>query len=139
MRTMMQLVGGVAVAGAVAAGSTAFTAAGFTNNAGAQFVGGTVTQAVTGATLSTISYAFSNAPANTRVTSVTLTFVENLTGRTVTLAETGGTHAVTSDMFHCPASTTTSVTCRTALAADSPAFTAAGYYQGLTSMDITVA
>jgi hypothetical protein len=35
MRSMLQLVGGVAVAGAVAAGSTAFTAAGVTDSTGA--------------------------------------------------------------------------------------------------------
>jgi hypothetical protein len=44
MRSMMQLLGGVAVAGVVAAGSTAFTAAGLTSSltGGVGLVGGTV-------------------------------------------------------------------------------------------------
>ncbi len=142
MRSMLQLLGGVAVAGTVAAGSTAFTAAGFTNNAGAQFVGGTVTQTVTGATLSSIGYGFTNAPANTRINTVTLTFVENLTGRTVALAPTaasgGSYNSSGADQFYCPASTGTSVICRTSLASDTPNFVGAGYYLGLTSMDISV-
>jgi hypothetical protein len=63
---MLQLLGGVAVAGAVAAGATAFTATGLTNSAGStQFVGGTISQTVTGTALSSIAYAYTDATDTT--------------------------------------------------------------------------
>jgi hypothetical protein len=92
MRKSTKLIGAVAVAGLVAAGGSAFTGSGLTNNAGsAQYVGGTVSQSVTGATLSTVAYSFGDAPANTAVHSVALVFADATTdGKTPTVAFTGG-------------------------------------------------
>lgn len=96
MRNMVQLIGGVAVAGAVAAGTTAFTATGLTNSAGASaFVGGSISQTVTGAALSTIAYGFYDAPANTTINLVTLTFADATAGKTPTISFTGGSGAFT--------------------------------------------
>lgn len=93
MRTSTKLVGAFAVAGLIAAGGSAFTATGVTNNAGAsQFVGGTVSQTVSGATLSSIAYTFADT-SNTAVTAANLTFADDaLTyGKTVTATLSGGT------------------------------------------------
>jgi hypothetical protein len=58
MRKSTKFLGALAVAGLLAAGGSAFTSTGVTNNAGAtQFVGGTISQNVTGATLSSLSAA----------------------------------------------------------------------------------
>jgi len=66
----------VSLAGIVGLGGAAFTGTGVTSNAGAaQFVGGTVTQTVTGATLSTIAYGYTDT-TNTAVNQVTLTFAD---------------------------------------------------------------
>ena len=89
------LVGGIALVGAVALGGTAFTGTGVTTSgqaASAQFVGGAISQSVTGATLSGIVYAYANG-TNTAVHSVTLTFAnDNTDGRlpTVELTNTSG-------------------------------------------------
>jgi hypothetical protein len=90
--TIKVVVGAIALAGALAAAGSAFTGTGVTNNAGStQFVGGTVSQSVTGATLTSVTYAFGNAPANTAVHSVALVFADaNTDGRTPTVAFTGG-------------------------------------------------
>ena len=84
MRTSLRILAGLAVAGVLAAGSFAFTSTGVTNSAGAtQFVGGTISQSVTGATLATVVYGFSDAPANTAVHTVALTFSDaNSDGKT---------------------------------------------------------
>jgi hypothetical protein len=86
------MVGAVAVVGAFAAAGTAFTSSGITNNAGStQFVGGTVSQSVTGATLSSVAYTFGDAPGNTAVHSVLLTFADsNADAKTPSVAFTGG-------------------------------------------------
>jgi hypothetical protein len=56
MRSMLQLLGGVAVAGAVAAGATAFTATGLTSTIAASPVaGGKVSQSIQGAELTAAS------------------------------------------------------------------------------------
>ena len=76
---------GLSAAVGLAAGG-AFTGGGVTNNAPAnQFIGGTVSQTVTGATLSTIGYTYTN-DAHTIVDTVTLTFADaNADGRTPTV------------------------------------------------------
>jgi hypothetical protein len=84
-----KLLGAVAVAGVIAAGGSAFTGTGVTSTAAAsQFVGGTVQQAVTGATLNDVSYGFSDA-TNTAINAVTLTFAADALGKTVGIALTG--------------------------------------------------
>jgi hypothetical protein len=95
MRTSHKLLGAALVVGVLAATGSAFTGTGVTNNAGAsQFVGGTISQSVTGATLSSLVYTFGNAPANTAVHSVALTFADgNADGITPTIVFTGGNAA----------------------------------------------
>jgi hypothetical protein len=125
MRSALQLLGGVAVAGVVATGSTAFTATGVTTNAGAaQFVGGVVSQTVSGATLSSVGYGFSDA-TNTSVTSVVLTFVEDVSARTVTVKTTTAGPTV-SAAISCTESTTTATCSLSSLTT-------------LTNLEITVA
>ena len=113
MRTITKIAIGTAVAGLVAATGSAFTGSGLTNNAGSsQYVGGTISQTISGATLTSIDYSFGDAPANTAVNSVALTFADsNADGKTPTVAFTGG-NAVT---FTCTAidSTTHVSTCTT--------------------------
>jgi hypothetical protein len=76
MRKSAKIISAVAVAGLAFAASAAFTGAGLANNAGgSQFVGGQVSQTVTGATLSTVTYNFTD-PAKTTLTSVTLGFAD---------------------------------------------------------------
>ncbi|MEY2420610.1 MAG: hypothetical protein QOI95_677 [Acidimicrobiaceae bacterium] len=123
------LVGAVALAATAGIAGSAFTSTGVTNNAGStQFVGGTVSQSVTGATLSSVEYSFGDAPANTAVHSVALTFANaNADGKTPTVVFTGG-NAVA---FTCDAidGTTHVSTCTTA-GADRV---------GVTSLAVTVA
>ncbi|MFD1212690.1 hypothetical protein ACFQ36_11640 [Arthrobacter sp. GCM10027362] len=91
MRTSAKFLTAATVAGLTFAAGSAFTGAGVTNNAGAtQFIGGTVTQTVTGATLNSVVYGFSDAPANTTVNEVTLTFGDTTDGKIPTIALTGG-------------------------------------------------
>jgi hypothetical protein len=76
-----KILGAVAVAGLVAATGSAFTGTGLSNSAGAaQFVGGTVSQTVSGATLTDISYEFSDG-TQTAVDGITLTFAAGGTPR----------------------------------------------------------
>lgn len=108
MRNMVQLLGGVAVAGVVAAGSTAFTAnggiafGGSGTGTAAQFVGGTVTQNVTGATLSAVDYTFSDA-AKTLLTVIQLTFADATSGKTPTVVTTGVTASGSAPTWTCTA------------------------------------
>ncbi|MCW2608209.1 MAG: hypothetical protein JWO60_2902 [Frankiales bacterium] len=90
--TTTKVLSALAVAGVVATTGSAFTGTGVTNSAGStQYVGGTVDQAVTGATLAGVQYTFGDAPANTAVHSVDLTFADSATdGKTPTVAFTGG-------------------------------------------------
>jgi hypothetical protein len=77
----------VSLAGVVGLGGAAFTSTGVTSTAGpSQFVGGTVSQTVTGATLANIAYAYTDN-TNTAVNQVTLTFADtNADGRPVAIA-----------------------------------------------------
>jgi hypothetical protein len=87
------LIGTAALVGAasIALSGIAVTGTGVTNNAGStQFVGGTVSQGVTGATLSSIAYTFGDAPANTAIRSALLTFGTGADGKTVGIEFTGG-------------------------------------------------
>lgn len=99
MRNMIQLVSGVAVAGVVAAGSTAFTAAGVTITPASTYMGGTATVSVTGATVSGVNYVLASATSLTRV-AVTMSDA-NFNSKTMTIAFTGGTPANVTDIFTC--------------------------------------
>lgn len=90
MRKSVKIAIATAFAGLVAAGGAAFTATGITNTVEPnQFVGGTVTQTVEGATLATVTYGYEDA-AQTKVNSVDIKFTDdNATGQTVTLTANG--------------------------------------------------
>jgi hypothetical protein len=92
MRKTPMIIAGFAVAGLAAVGGSAFTGTGVTSNAGStQYVGGTVSQSVTGATLTSVAYGFGDAPINTAVHSVALTFADAASdGKTPTVVFTGG-------------------------------------------------
>ena len=94
MRKSAKIISAVAVAGLAFAASAAYTGTGLTNSAGAtQFVGGQVSQAVTGATLSNLAYTFTDG-TKTAVSSVNLTFADDQSdGKAVTLELTGGSAA----------------------------------------------
>lgn len=97
--SLLQMAGGVAVAGVVAAGSTAFTAAGLTKtftglNDRDGYIGGSVSHTVTGAVVTGMLFtqAATASPGENKVTAVALTFdTATPVGATVTLTQTGGT------------------------------------------------
>jgi hypothetical protein len=123
------LIGTAAFVGAasIALSGLAVTGTGVTNNAGStQFVGGTVSQGVTGAALSSIAYTFGDAPANTAIHSALLTFGVDADGRTVAMQFTGGNAVV----FTCTAVEVTNHT--------STCTTAGADRTGATSASITV-
>jgi hypothetical protein len=101
MQKTAKLVTALTLAGLAFAGSTAFTGAGLSSVAGpSQFIGGTVTQTVTGATLNSLAYGFTAGDnTKTQVETVTLTFAAGSEGKAVglTLDATGGA------TFTCPA------------------------------------
>jgi hypothetical protein len=111
MRKSFKIMTGLAVAGIAAAGGSAFTATGLAttgNAASAQFVGGTVTQEVTGGTLSNIEYGYVADGTNTSVNTITLTFANALSnGRAVTATATDGSDGT----FGCTAIALASSTC----------------------------
>jgi hypothetical protein len=131
--SMLQLLGGVAVAGAVAAGTTAFTGSGLTGttDTAKSFIGGTVTQNVYGATIDHVAYAFTD-PAKTQLHTFSVTFTDHtVDGKTPTASLTvvGGTWAGASTVS-CGAVNASSVSLCT-LASD--------YTLGaVTSLDLTV-
>ncbi|MDQ1717533.1 MAG: hypothetical protein QOE89_1486 [Pseudonocardiales bacterium] len=132
MRMSTKFLAAVAFAGLAAAGGSAFTGSGVTNTAGAtQFVGGTVSQAVTGATLSGVTYGFADAPANTQVSTITLAFADTADGRTVAVTPSGGAAGV--GAFSCVAVTSNASTCTYTVGVD----TLPGY-TGLNSLAVTV-
>jgi hypothetical protein len=121
MRKSFKIMTGLAVAGIAAAGGSAFTATGLAttgNASAAQFVGGTITQAVNGGTLNNIQYGYVADGTNTSVNTITLTFANALSdGQAVTAVATDGSNGV----FDCEdvAATTTMVsTCSWTAGAD---------------------
>jgi hypothetical protein len=93
MRKSAKLITALSVAGLAVAAGSAFTGTGLTNAAGStQFVGGSVSQAITGATLDSLVYGFTDG-TKTAVNQVTLTFADATGGKTPTLSLTGGSAA----------------------------------------------
>ncbi|WP_138444665.1 hypothetical protein [Sinomonas susongensis] len=91
MRTSVKILTGLGAAGLALAAGSAFTGTGVTNSAGStQFLGGTVSQSVTGATLSSIGYGFTDA-SDTAVNEVTLHFADATGGKTPTISLNNGT------------------------------------------------
>jgi hypothetical protein len=94
--SLLQMAGGIAVAGAVAAGTTAFTAgSGLTNSAGAnKFIGGRTQISVSGATMTAANFVVDSANSNEdHVLGVAVTLKDDLnaditTGVTVKAAFT---------------------------------------------------
>jgi hypothetical protein len=100
MRNSYKVLTAVAVAGLALAGGSAFTGAGLGRTSGApdsQFVGGTVSQTVTGATLTGVEYGFVGALTGpqTSVNKVTLTFADATGGKTPVIKLNG--NAVSDD------------------------------------------
>jgi hypothetical protein len=135
MRSMLQLLGGVAVAGAVAAGATAFTATGLTNSAGStQFVGGTISQTVTGTALSSIAYAYTDV-TDTTVDYITLTFADaNADTKAVTAVGTLGNASTVT--FTCTAVGAVNATALHGGAGSHPATTMVAYCAGTTATNL---
>src|SRR5215203_435784 len=111
MSVAMKVLGAVSVAGVIATGGSAFTAAGLSNtvDAGTQMVGGTVSQSVYGATLSGIEYGVT-AEGTGRINQITLSFsggaaeldaLEALSADAVTVAMTGGDWSTANREFVC--------------------------------------
>ncbi|GIE33441.1 hypothetical protein Ait01nite_064860 [Actinoplanes italicus] len=96
MRNMIQLLGGVAVAGVVAAGSTAFTAgSGLTATPATAVVGGTASVAVSGANIGALTFVHDADPNSAEITLIHLTLKKDdgstaITTGTLTLAVTAG-------------------------------------------------
>jgi hypothetical protein len=91
--SMLQLLGGVAAAGVVAAGATAFTASGVTVDAGVtnanKFLGGGVAVTATGTVVDGITYGYADG-AKSQLNTVTLHFADTNAGAgKVTLASAG--------------------------------------------------
>jgi hypothetical protein len=123
MTNKQKILGAVAVAGVVAAAGSAFTATGLLNSAGAsQYIGGTVSQSVSGATLSNIAYDFSDA-TNTAVSSVTLS-LSGAQAKHVSISLAGGT------AFTCTDVDAGSSTCSPTTPGD--------YATGVTGISVTV-
>jgi hypothetical protein len=132
MRKTITIVAGAAVAGLAALGGTAFTGTGLGNTAPAtQFIGGTVSQTVTGATLDSIDYGFADDPAHTQVNSIQLTFANTADGRTVAVTAHG--NSAGAGTFGCTPVETNASTC-----SYTPGSDALLGYSGLTSLDVTV-
>jgi hypothetical protein len=163
MRSMslLQLVGGVAVAGVVAAGTTALTGTGVSwggtgTGTSAQYVGGTLTQTVSGgASITAVNYTTSSSGVNVNGDQITGIAV-SVTGAngaylTVTPATGGAGLTGGANEWHCSgdAVTVNSATMKvhlnntpatvTCITADSGAGDgAAGYYAALTGVTLDV-
>jgi hypothetical protein len=126
---ILNLIAAVGTAGVLASGSAAFTGTGVEMTAApTQFVGGTVSQTVTGATLNDIAYSFTDA-GNTAVDSVALTFADDKAdGKVPTVVATlgSGTPAIATCL---PIAAVSHVSTRTV----------DGSWVGLSSLVVTVA
>ncbi|MBB2945420.1 hypothetical protein FB565_005153 [Actinoplanes lutulentus] len=133
---MMQLVGGVAVAGAVAAGSTAFTGAGMSSGLTNAFIGGAVSKTVvSGADLTGVQGTVNNG--TDQIAEVKLTFATdtNIVGRTVTLTTNGSAGGGSPTGFYCQVvQSDYTALCKAGTAYANPV----GYYTTITSMTAAV-
>jgi hypothetical protein len=143
MKFLTKFFGAVAVAGLIASGGAAFTAAGLTLSAGqeAKFVGGTVSVGVSGANIATIAYT--SDASTTGIIKITLTFTSPQTlleGKTPTVAVSGGGFFLISTGAAGTAGN--SFACDALAAADYVSecapVTAADTYKGMTGLTITV-
>ncbi|KRE76242.1 hypothetical protein [Arthrobacter sp. Soil762] len=108
MRTSVKIITALSVTGLAVAAGSAFTGTGLATTAGStQFVGGTVSQSVTGATLTTIAYSYADSGPKTLVNSIALTFSGTADGRVVAAAPSGGSGGT----FTCTAVASNASTC----------------------------
>jgi hypothetical protein len=118
----VKLLGAVAVAGLVAAGGTAFTtstdlATGPSNNVAAnRFLGGSVSQTITGGggTLEDLTYNRAGTPNQNKLASITLVFADALVNSDVTLDATYGTVLNNQAGVACTSSDEITYTCNVA-------------------------
>ncbi|WP_372698873.1 hypothetical protein [Arthrobacter sp. JSM 101049] len=128
MRKSHKLLTAVALAGIAFAGGSAFTGTGLTNEAGStQFIGGQVSQSVTGATLAGVDYDFTDSTQDS-IKTINLSFANTEDGKAVTVNPQGGTGGA----FSCTTISANASTCTFAPTANETGYT------GLTSLDITV-
>ncbi|WP_026535504.1 hypothetical protein [Arthrobacter sp. H14] len=133
MRKSSKLITAVAVAGLAFAGGTALTGTGLATTAPTtQFIGGQVSQSVTGATLAAVDYAFADADAKTKVNSITLAFTNTADGVKVAAAPSGGSGGT----FSCTDVVANASTCTFAEDTTTTTVTETGY-TGLTSLAVT--
>lgn len=95
MRKSAKVITALSVTGLAVVAGSAFTGAGLSTAgqaSSAQFVGGTVSQNVDGATLTSVVYGFTDG-TKTAVDEVTLTFTDAAGGRTPDVTLAGGTVA----------------------------------------------
>jgi hypothetical protein len=137
MRKSTKLVGtaALAFAGLIAVSGAAFTGTGVSDTAATtQFVGGTVSQAVTGATLTGITYGYANL-ADTNVNTIALTFDSATTADNlhVRVAPSGGGSGV--GTFTCSPTSGGASNCTYTVATGGDGLLG---YLGLTSLAVTV-
>ena len=86
MNLISKVLTATAAVGVIAIGGSAFTAGGLSLAAGQEngFLGGSVTQNITGATINNIEYGWTDNDY-TAINEIKLTFAASATGRTVTL------------------------------------------------------
>jgi hypothetical protein len=165
---MLQIAGGVVAAGVVAAGATAMTGTGVswgngTGAGAAQYVGGTLTQTVSGgAVINSVVYtaipSVANSTVNDRITGIAIT-VTGANGAYLTVTPSnaaGGFVGGTADEWYCSgtgvtaaghatapkvaitANTATTVNCKPALSTDTVNHALDGYYTNLTGVSLAV-
>jgi len=144
MRKSAKITIGLVFAGLAAAGGAAVTATGLENTSITnQRIGGTVTQTVTGAVLTSVHYNFSDGPGNLKVGSIELVFTGDVVGRTVHINADNNGDDLDFDVGNAapvgPATTPTQYS-GTLDVTGAITFnaTAGGGYVGLTTLDITV-
>ncbi|GAA2009606.1 hypothetical protein JL107_17330 [Nakamurella flavida] len=134
MRTSHKIIAAAALVGLAVAGGAAFTGTGLASTTAAtQFVGGTVSQTVTGATLTGVTYGFTD-DSNTAVDEITLV-LEGANGRVpdVTINSTSSSPL----LAVCTAVSAPGATVPNTSTCTMPAGTTS--VTGLTGIDITVA
>ncbi|MDI3193752.1 hypothetical protein QK290_04190 [Pseudarthrobacter sp. AL07] len=139
MRKSAKIITALSVAGLAVAAGSAFTGTGVTTSgtaASAQFVGGTVSQAVSGATLTTVGYGFFDTTTKNQVNTITLTFAADAAGKAVAAAPSGGTGGT----FSCGVIGATTANVSDCTFVEDPATTGVTEtgYTGLSSLAVTV-
>jgi hypothetical protein len=139
MRKSAKIITALSVAGLAVAAGSAFTGTGVTTSgqaSAAQFVGGKVSQAVSGAILTNVAYSFADADTKNMVNGITLTFAEGANGKAVTAVPAVGAGG-SGGTFNCGVITLDVSTCTFAEDATTVGVTETGY-TGLSNLEVTV-